>query len=406
MYEDLLRKEVENYFDHKINNAGDCKRLSEDIYRITEQRLSDQTLRRFWQLIPAKSNIKTATKDLLCQYIGFKNFGDFIQKRSQQSIASPSINFDLVVRMFEQNKVDDNEYHLWHEGFAQVLVELIFSDQYLFEVFVNKLHQNKYAMKFVMAEYFYYHLLSNGWYLRGLQRFTSHSKVLHHQVYYLSMELVKCMLQNNPNAMPSLLSDTFSKMGDLKKQPNIPFPLVGSLFGLAIFYYATQKNDTKIGELIQEVDAIYNRFEKIIFETFFTTDAMIRTLVEILLWAGCYEEAYYFFKKYGLKVRYDKKINKTIQQLQLIQNLIVAVNAQDRKSAGKLLMHIDIHCIRFDLKPIYTTLFMLCELALFKPTSKQKIAQHIAKIEEDCTLYHFIILKQQIPKYQKLIGKM
>lgn len=405
MYEEQLRAEVEALFGARITNAGDCKRLSEKIQLITDQRLSDQTLRRFWGLIPATSKIKIATKDILSKYVGCADFEHFVYKQTQQIQAPPAINFDLVIRMFENNKVDENEYHLWHEGFSQILVEFIFSNQQLYELFVTKLHTNSYAMKFVMAEYFYYHLLGNDWYLKGLERFTKHSKVLHHKVYYLSMELTKYMLQAQPERMPKLLYEAFLLMGDLKVQPTIPFPLVGSVFGLAIYYHHTQNNESTIHQLLQEIDEIHRKYKKVRFETFFTTDAMVRTMVEILLWAGCIEIADYISKKYGLQVQYDKKINKTIQQLQLIQQLIIAVHQLQHKQCMQLLQTIDIESVRFDLKPIYSVLLMLCQLSLLKPTSKQKIAKLIAQIEQDCATHKFAILSQQVPYYLNLCGK-
>src|SRR5687768_6710853 len=78
-----LKEEVERIFGRKILTASDCQDLSNDIYKQTKEKVSLNTLRRFFHLIASKYQPSSFTLNLLCKYCGFSSLDDLVNHKEQ-----------------------------------------------------------------------------------------------------------------------------------------------------------------------------------------------------------------------------------------------------------------------------------------------------------------------------------
>jgi hypothetical protein len=118
----LIKDEVERIIGRKILTASDCQYLSNDIYQQTKQRVSLNTLRRFFHLMKNKYHPSSFTLNLLSKYCGYSSFDDFISHKEQSynnhiNSGSDLLNFlILLFRDLEIKGVDDITYiNLIHE---------------------------------------------------------------------------------------------------------------------------------------------------------------------------------------------------------------------------------------------------------------------------------------------------
>ena len=78
---DELKKEVEKKFGKKVENRGDCEKISSAILELNDQEISYNTLRRLFKLAPF-TNPNKKTLDTLAKFTGYKNYFHFTQTYS------------------------------------------------------------------------------------------------------------------------------------------------------------------------------------------------------------------------------------------------------------------------------------------------------------------------------------
>ena len=76
--EELLKNKLLDKFKNPINTAKDCELLSKEISIKTNRNISASTLRRFFGLLPSKSNLSKYNLDTLAIYCGEKDFKTFV----------------------------------------------------------------------------------------------------------------------------------------------------------------------------------------------------------------------------------------------------------------------------------------------------------------------------------------
>ena len=76
-----LKREVESNYGKKIENRGDCEKISNAILELLDIEISYNTLRRLYKLAPqSKPNKKTL--NTLAQFVGYNNYSHFTQTYS------------------------------------------------------------------------------------------------------------------------------------------------------------------------------------------------------------------------------------------------------------------------------------------------------------------------------------
>ncbi|HAF29664.1 MAG TPA: hypothetical protein DCG75_11520, partial [Bacteroidales bacterium] len=76
--DNLLRDKTRSKYNKTVNTAKDCNFLSKEIHLATNRTISASTLRRFFGLLPCKSNLSSYNLDTLAIFCGEKDFQNFI----------------------------------------------------------------------------------------------------------------------------------------------------------------------------------------------------------------------------------------------------------------------------------------------------------------------------------------
>ncbi len=92
----LLREILLKEYIKPINSAKDCDLLSKEIYIKTKRKISSTTLRRFFDLLPSKSNLSTYNLDTLAIFCDTKDYQTFTKENiKDSSIKSISDNEEI-----------------------------------------------------------------------------------------------------------------------------------------------------------------------------------------------------------------------------------------------------------------------------------------------------------------------
>lgn len=75
--EQQLRDRIEEMTGRKMTKPRDFAWLSQQLVERTRQRVSESTLRRFWGYVNEGVKASTFTKDVLAQYLGYRDFAQF-----------------------------------------------------------------------------------------------------------------------------------------------------------------------------------------------------------------------------------------------------------------------------------------------------------------------------------------
>lgn len=396
---EVLKKEVEKLLGKSIVNATLCEELSQEVASTTNLFISAQTIRRMWGLVKYTGGTSANTTNTLSVYLGFRDFEDFMHRGDEDRKHQIGLNFEIVARMFKDNKIKESDYNLWHEGMFLILVEFIFANRHSFHEFVDRLYKNPPAMQLVMASFRPHHLMQYSWYMNGLRLFCSHSKISHHRLYLYSIEMIALMLQQKTSEMGDFVPEINKELPKVRSQYGIIFPLEGALYGLLYVYYHQQKMDEAANSLLDEMEAVIKQNINSIFDDEYTYLALVRNFAEILIWAGIYEPLNYFVKKYGLNVVYKRHLNISTTQIQYLQMAAILFQANEKKQALKYFKKVDLKSIRFDYYPIFKIVYQLLELGFAASTSVKKRDSLKALIKQDCNKFGFPILKEQIALY-------
>lgn len=72
-----LLAEVEKKYAKRVATSTDFESLSADIERVNGERISPSTLKRLWGYVQSNPIPRGATLDILCRYVGNRNFKEF-----------------------------------------------------------------------------------------------------------------------------------------------------------------------------------------------------------------------------------------------------------------------------------------------------------------------------------------
>lgn len=99
-----LKEVIEHIFGKKISNRPDCEALSDSIYSKTKQKISYNTLRRFFGLagIKSTSSLSANTLDILANYCDYDSYSAFQKKKALQSNLSVFYRLQLELQQNEQ----------------------------------------------------------------------------------------------------------------------------------------------------------------------------------------------------------------------------------------------------------------------------------------------------------------
>jgi len=139
--EELLKNKLLQKFKNPVNTAKDCELLSKEINIETNRNISASTLRRFFGLLPSKSNLSRYNLDTLAIFCGAKDYKAFIENNSTHKPEGKSginsVMNDLTkftLSSISKKTLGDFEKTIPREGFHKELNRFIQSEFLIYPV--------------------------------------------------------------------------------------------------------------------------------------------------------------------------------------------------------------------------------------------------------------------------------
>ncbi len=122
----LLRKEAEQALGMPVRTPKDFDLLSSKIYEKTHEQINSFTLKRFYGYID-RGRCSRATLDILCRFVGYGDWLDFVQKKKEENASESSSEEMTNMLTAEQLHVGDLIKLTWQPN-REVLVRYIGDD--------------------------------------------------------------------------------------------------------------------------------------------------------------------------------------------------------------------------------------------------------------------------------------
>ena len=94
--EQILRERIEEMTGRKMVKPRDFAWLSRQVEERTRQRVSESTLRRFWGYVSEGVKASAYTKDVLAQYLGYRDFAQFSEMQGSGPTQSQVVLGDSI----------------------------------------------------------------------------------------------------------------------------------------------------------------------------------------------------------------------------------------------------------------------------------------------------------------------
>lgn len=87
---ELLRMAVERAVDFKTDTTRGFERLAQVVQHRTHEYISVSTLKRLWGYVRGYDDVRTSTLDVLCHFLGYRDFAHFTEciKSEEEVMAS------------------------------------------------------------------------------------------------------------------------------------------------------------------------------------------------------------------------------------------------------------------------------------------------------------------------------
>lgn len=107
--------DIERAIDKELHTPKDFEYLRERIYERLHLLVSSTTLKRIWGYLDDNVQTRQGTFDILAQFIGYRNYKDYINQRAKyQNEIQSSLVMSRKVNVQEDLKVNDRLQITWH----------------------------------------------------------------------------------------------------------------------------------------------------------------------------------------------------------------------------------------------------------------------------------------------------
>jgi hypothetical protein len=247
-FDKLLKSEVEQVFGQQISDKYACEILSNTIQKTISENISYQTIRRYWHLTTLQNAISIQSKNILCRYIGFKDFNNFIQYIKSKTRKENTTNWNIIKDWYSINEQDAplENVNYWHNKLSQSFAQFILTDEYIFDSFSKSLHNNEVALKYIISYHPMYDNLAKGWYFRGLHLFIRNAKEIHYNLYELTLLFMQSVFTLKDNEQINYINQIEMLLPKVRKKYGIVWPLEARALSSLLFYFKSQNNEKKV----------------------------------------------------------------------------------------------------------------------------------------------------------------
>lgn len=93
----IIKVEIEQVFGRRLVSSRDCMELSDEVYNKTQERLNQNTLRRFFGLVKSEYPPSRSTLAILSKYCGFQTVEEAYNVKTKSSEPEKTINIESML---------------------------------------------------------------------------------------------------------------------------------------------------------------------------------------------------------------------------------------------------------------------------------------------------------------------
>jgi|GEM_PF-2674516 len=392
-----LRKEVENVFGKTIRGKSDCEELSLLISKELKQNLSYQTIRRYWGLVHSENNISVQSKNILCKFIGHKDFATYSQSITQ----TPHADFNWsIMDLWQQNQHNESidNYAYWHYKLSQSFSSFILTNEIIFEDFARRMCRNEIAMKYVISYHPMYDNLGKEWYFRGFRLFLRYAKELHYRLFEADMEFMRCIYTNEQEESKIYAHHIKELLPEIRKKYGTIWPLEARSLSALLYFYQIENQPEKCDLIQNEILGIIEKNKNFLFEKDNYT-MYVFTISDYLNIYGFPEISLELQKKYLLTFPDNALWRYGYNEAGKIVKSLTFLLSGFKEESKLIFDEIDPKYLNFDFKIYFTIQYHLLELAFYSKQAEYKrkvLKQNITSLINSSRLLFFNQLLDKI----------
>jgi hypothetical protein len=384
-----LKEDVLCRYGTMLSKSVDCDKIANVVSNETKSYINGITFKRLFGFTKYPYNPSYQTLDILCKYIGFENWIEYLAIKNQKSTISEQ-EITLYKSIFDLDYINDvKNYEGGIQSISRQIIKKIISAPNSFKIVIDALANNKWAQIFIFEHFPIYDYLIPFYHYAYIQ-YLKHKKTREAQLFGNSILFLNALWTFDKDEASKRIME-INKTG-LSSEIH-PF-VVGRFFASNLYYthYFTE-NDTK--QLVERIIEFEKRI-KIENHHFKDFPAFHYIVSEALLHCNYYSEVVTIidiaFNKYQLRREFAKK-GYYRQMLMFKADALFELG--DKNQAELIMKKVNPDNFYFISKKYYTTLYHLIKFKI----NPNKISKDISK--------RFIIEMQNDflnKKYQSIIG--
>lgn len=385
-----LKEDVLCRYGTMLHKSVDCDKIAKVVSRETKSYINGITFKRLFGFTKYPYNPSYQTLDILCKYIGFENWIEYLAIKNQKStISEQEITLYKSIFDFDYiNDVKNDEGGI--QSISRQIIKKIISAPNSFKIVIDALANNKWAQIFIFEHFPIYDYLIPFYHYAYIQ-YLKHKKTREAQLFGNSILFLKALWTFDKDEASKRIKE-INKTG-LSSEIH-PFVL-GRYFASNLYYtHFFTENDTK--QLVEKIIEFEKRI-KIENNHFKDFPAFHYIISEALLHCNYYLETINIidiaFNKYQFKREFAKK-GYYRQMLMFKADALFELG--DKNQAQLIMKKVNPNNFYFISKKYYTTLYHLIKFKI----NPNQISKDLSK--------RFIIEMQNNflnLKYQAIVGE-
>ncbi len=301
---EFLKISLKNTFSKPLNSIKSFEELAH------ETNVSSQTLRRFFGKIDKEKEISRTSLSLLCKYVGYNDWDNFLKNYDTQICLSDSDklfieNMSVFFRNGEKYNINYHQNTLTADTLNDY-AKIIYKSKENIEYFYQLYHKNNWATDYILAWIPNYNFFGQNWYRKILLDKSKRTNVAHVKLSQTNFLFFGTFLTKENVDFTPEIEKSKAYYSEYKKH-FLYMPYHEMRFCTVLLMEAKRLNNPEIfqktlDEYLQNLEA--QNFEKLHYQE------MIILLCNMLIWLQEYETAYDLLKKVKSFLNNYKKTQK------------------------------------------------------------------------------------------------
>lgn len=385
-----IKEDVLIRYGKMLNKSVDCDKIAKVVSNETKSYINGITFKRLYGFTKYPYNPSSQTLDILCKYIGFENWFEYLVIKNQKStISEQEITFYRTIFNLDYINVVQN-YEGGLQSISRQIIKKIISAPKSFKIVIDSLVNNKWAQIFIFEHFPVYDYLIPFYHYAYIQ-YLQHKRTREAQLFGNSILFLNALWTFNKDEASKRIKE-INKTG---LSPEIHPFVVGRYFASNLYYnhYFTNKTTSLLIERIFEFEKRI-KIESCHFKDFPTFHYIVS---EAFLHCKYYSEVITIvdiaLSKYQIKREFVKK-GYYRQMLMFKADALFELG--DKNQAQLIMKKVNSNNFYFISRKYYTTLYHLIKLKINPGQNSKDISKR------------YIIEMQNAflnSKYQSIVGE-